>query len=407
MFDCITLHHITDILHLLAHGRYKILVAACADENARHLLTGHHADDQIETFLMRFIHASGLDGLAGIPMINGAFRETHGVVIYRPLLEIFKAELEKLCWEEKLSFFEDPSNRDLVYKRSVIRKLLQEQTQQRAPLDVHGEAGADEAHGALDEKTIDPSSASDVMLGIKDKSSSLESQQVDYESLAQDVLLIQRICSKASAAVRWRAGELLHHSVLQVSMDVRKEIDLTFRDVTDLDSLLAESECGGYETYASRRKRVHWPSQLAALSRELDDVSHLILDARAFSLDAPSCSVAISAVSRVIHAISKTEFPPSSADSTRLATQLLQGKMVGGFTGGACIARPVVRSKGRYVLIVPQRDHHEVMRRMSIARSRTKMRRRQTKHLMGDLLHGDDTYEAESDLDTFEIVGAR
>ena len=57
------------------------------------LLTGHHADDQIETVSMRLQRGSGLGGLAGIRPLS--FRE--GVAVLRPLLGVSHDQLVDLC----------------------------------------------------------------------------------------------------------------------------------------------------------------------------------------------------------------------------------------------------------------------------------------------------------------------
>ena len=46
-----------------------------------YVLTAHHADDCLETFLINLSRGTGLDGLTGIPEINGS--------VVRPLLDVF------------------------------------------------------------------------------------------------------------------------------------------------------------------------------------------------------------------------------------------------------------------------------------------------------------------------------
>src|SRR5215471_8759770 len=61
-----------------------------------HLLTAHHADDNIETVLMNFCRGTGLQGLNGIPKKSGRIR--------RPLLDFWKSELLEFAKENQLQF---------------------------------------------------------------------------------------------------------------------------------------------------------------------------------------------------------------------------------------------------------------------------------------------------------------
>ena len=69
------------------------MTAWCAANGCSHLFVAHHADDQIETFLMRLARGSGVDGLAAMaPSIR-----RDGIVLARPLLAFGKAQLVATC----------------------------------------------------------------------------------------------------------------------------------------------------------------------------------------------------------------------------------------------------------------------------------------------------------------------
>ena len=72
--------------------RYALLTDHARAIGAGALVTGHHADDQAETFLMRAARGSGLAGLAGVR----ARTEVHGVTVIRPLLYWRRAELRAI-----------------------------------------------------------------------------------------------------------------------------------------------------------------------------------------------------------------------------------------------------------------------------------------------------------------------
>ena len=81
-----------------------------------HLLTAHHADDNIETILMNFFKGSGINGLKGIMPKKGR--------IVRPLLFAKKEVLETFAAEYNLQFREDSSNSSDKYTRNYFRNQL-------------------------------------------------------------------------------------------------------------------------------------------------------------------------------------------------------------------------------------------------------------------------------------------
>lgn len=100
--------------------RYRLLEAWRADEGLAHILTAHHADDQLETIVMRLNRSSGVGGLAAIRARNG--------FILRPLLHWRRDELVRLALDEDLPFVEDPSNADTRFDRARLRHALASQT---------------------------------------------------------------------------------------------------------------------------------------------------------------------------------------------------------------------------------------------------------------------------------------
>ncbi len=96
--------------------RYRLLERWRAERGLDWILTAHHADDQLETLLMRLNRGAGVGGLAGV-------RGRAGPVL-RPLLAVRKADLQALAEQAGLPHVHDPSNADARYDRSVMRAAL-------------------------------------------------------------------------------------------------------------------------------------------------------------------------------------------------------------------------------------------------------------------------------------------
>ncbi|MBO8172694.1 MAG: tRNA lysidine(34) synthetase TilS [Bacillaceae bacterium] len=97
--------------------RYEFLTEIAGRYHMSKIATGHHADDQIETILMRIIRGTGLDGLQGMPEI----RKIGPVEVVRPLLSFRKQELEDYCREHDLNPRRDSSNESVKYTRNKVR----------------------------------------------------------------------------------------------------------------------------------------------------------------------------------------------------------------------------------------------------------------------------------------------
>lgn len=100
-------------------ARYDRLERMALERGARFVTTAHHADDQLETLLMRLMRGAGPRGLAGIRPSRTL--GSRGVVLVRPMLGVDRASAERLCAEAGWSWREDETNADLSRMRAAIR----------------------------------------------------------------------------------------------------------------------------------------------------------------------------------------------------------------------------------------------------------------------------------------------
>ncbi len=96
--------------------RYHWFQEIIAAEQFDFILTAHHADDNLETFLINFSRGTGLDGLTGIPAQNEN--------IIRPLLHFSRQEIEHYASQNNINWREDVSNASDAYLRNKIRHHL-------------------------------------------------------------------------------------------------------------------------------------------------------------------------------------------------------------------------------------------------------------------------------------------
>ncbi|MGS0747735.1 tRNA lysidine(34) synthetase TilS [Halpernia sp. GG3] len=93
--------------------RYAFFDEIKSVENLDYLVTAHHLNDELETFIINLSRASGLPGLSGIP------KNKNGIL--RPLLKFSKDDIYKFAAENNIEFREDKSNQKSDYLRNFIR----------------------------------------------------------------------------------------------------------------------------------------------------------------------------------------------------------------------------------------------------------------------------------------------
>jgi tRNA(Ile)-lysidine synthase len=107
-------------------ARYEWLERSRRETGARTILTAHHADDQVETVMMRVLAGSGPSGLAGM-------LPWHGLVA-RPLLPFRRERLVRYVQRRGLEFWNDPANREHRHLRAWVRHALLPLVEERLPL---------------------------------------------------------------------------------------------------------------------------------------------------------------------------------------------------------------------------------------------------------------------------------
>ena len=119
--------NISNLEKKLREERYKIF-QNISDKNSI-LFMGHHLDDVIETFFLRALRGSGIDGLSSIP----EQRSLGDGKLIRPFLNISKSDLLLRAKKEKLKFIDDPSNKDNSFDRNYLRNIVLPRIEKRWP----------------------------------------------------------------------------------------------------------------------------------------------------------------------------------------------------------------------------------------------------------------------------------
>jgi tRNA(Ile)-lysidine synthase len=100
--------------------RYQVLADKARKWQIKKIVLGHHADDQVETILMRLLRGTGISGLKGMEQVT-PWRD---FLLVRPMLTIPRNEIEQYCEAEHLHPRMDSSNFSTKYTRNRIRRHL-------------------------------------------------------------------------------------------------------------------------------------------------------------------------------------------------------------------------------------------------------------------------------------------
>jgi tRNA(Ile)-lysidine synthase len=99
-------------------ARYDFFAKVAQKRGCARLFLAHHADDQVETFLFHLFRGAGTTGLGGMRALHV---DQNGIEIARPLLDVWREEIDAYIVAHDLEFREDDSNADLQFTRNRLR----------------------------------------------------------------------------------------------------------------------------------------------------------------------------------------------------------------------------------------------------------------------------------------------
>jgi tRNA(Ile)-lysidine synthase len=105
-------------------ARYKFFAQVAKQRRSRTIFIGHHADDLVETFLINLFRGSGAAGLGAIREVAKRRVEEVDLTIVRPLLGVWRNEIDDYVRKHRLKFREDASNKNLAPLRNRIRQRI-------------------------------------------------------------------------------------------------------------------------------------------------------------------------------------------------------------------------------------------------------------------------------------------
>jgi tRNA(Ile)-lysidine synthase len=105
-------------------ARYAFLAKTAKRRRCRTIFLAHHADDLVETFLLNLIRGAGLTGLTGMREVSNRDIDEIELTIVRPLLSIWRSDINKYVRECHLKFREDATNKNLAPTRNRIRNRV-------------------------------------------------------------------------------------------------------------------------------------------------------------------------------------------------------------------------------------------------------------------------------------------
>jgi tRNA(Ile)-lysidine synthase len=102
-------------------ARYEFFARMAKRRGCRTIFLAHHADDLVETFLLNLFRGAGMTGLTAMRQVSMRRINRTDLTIVRPLLGVWRNQIDDYARKHRLKFREDASNKDLAPMRNRIR----------------------------------------------------------------------------------------------------------------------------------------------------------------------------------------------------------------------------------------------------------------------------------------------
>jgi tRNA(Ile)-lysidine synthase len=102
-------------------ARYAFFADVARRRRCRTIFLAHHGDDLVETFLINLFRGAGGSGLSAMREVTKRRIDGVDLTIVRPLLSIWRNEIDAYVRKQSLKFREDASNRSLEPLRNRVR----------------------------------------------------------------------------------------------------------------------------------------------------------------------------------------------------------------------------------------------------------------------------------------------
>jgi len=204
------------------------------------IITGHHSDDQSETFLLALKRGAGLKGLSAMKLQSALGQH----VLLRPLLKIAREEIERYAQHNLLHWIEDESNRDVRFDRNFIRQQIMPLLSQRWP-SINHTINRSAAHCLEGQVLLDELAEQD-LTKIKLTDNSLQVSQLTHLSVARFNNLIRFFLAQHHVVMPSKEQLIQLHKQLFASQDKCPQVKVgdhflrRFKDVLQLTAVFVD-----------------------------------------------------------------------------------------------------------------------------------------------------------------------
>ena len=293
--------------------RYQVLAQHVTEQSV--LLTGHHNDDQVETYFLQLKRGAGVKGLSAM----GAIRRFSLGHLIRPLLSFTRQHLSQFATEHSLSWIEDESNLDLVFDRNFLRHQVIPQLTARWP--GFGKAVARSAQLSAEAQTLCDEVAMQDLQKVIESSSEINKNALEIASLVPFSEV--------------RRNNLLRYWITQqgATLPSQQQLQQIWQNLA-----LSRVDANGVVTWSGQQMR-RYQGRLFLLQDEpqkIDDVIHLPVEL----IVAGATSVPLPVLQQSLHCV-------ISQRGERLRLPLKNETASVRFNGSGALCHPVGRSGRR------------------------------------------------------------